>query len=174
MDKFSSSDEFSARKKNVKDNLISIADQISRNKLFKKYQILSNQKKNEKNKAEMILQPSRSINIENIVKCWNESLEKDETDKDHQFIFENAEATNTISKRNFTRYSAYARMNLLLSDKNRQGTYQFKFKDYRDRIPVYFPPGYSGFNELPEGYNAFLQQNDAEPTMWIINLSGIQ
>ena len=114
VDNYSSSLDFCGIKIRIKENLDSITSQVSKNKLFKKFTVLSNQKKSEKDKAEMILHPAKVVNIETVVQCWNESLEKMETEKDMQFIFENAERDQTISARNFTKYSAYARITLLL------------------------------------------------------------
>ena len=51
----------------------------------------------------------------------------------------------------------------------------FKFGDYIDRLGVYLPDGYQGFNELPQNYNPFLQpENDenAMPTNWVLVISG--
>ena len=49
----------------------------------------------------------------------------------------------------------------------------FKFGDYTDRIPVYLPHGYQGFNQLPENYNPFLKpQYQAVPTNWVLIISG--
>ena len=173
VDKFSVSEDFAPTKRNVKENLSAITSQVSNNKLYKKYKILSNQARNKTNKAKMILEPSKTINIDNVVKSWNESLEKEEYDRDMQFIFESAQAENSISKRNFTKYSSYARIMLLLSDKNRQGSYQFSFKDYQDKMPIFFPPNYKGFNELPDDYNIWIPpESGAEPTMFVINLTG--
>ena len=47
------------------------------------------------------------------------------------------------------------------------------FDLYIQRIPVYYPPGYTSFNELPPGHNPFQRPSpDTEPTQWMINLDG--
>ena len=114
VDKFNSSQEFSVTKKAVRDTLDGIEKQIKRNRLWRKYTVLSNQKKQKKDKANMILTPSRNLNIENIVKTWNSSLEKEETYRDHNFIFQSAVEKNSISAKNFTKYSQFSRMALFL------------------------------------------------------------
>ena len=75
---------------------------------------------------------------------WNESLEKQEIDKDYDFIFQNAIQNEHITAKNFTNYANYARIMLLFSDKNRSGAYSFKYADYLDRQPVFYPSGYTG------------------------------
>ena len=98
----------------MRDTLDGIEKQIKRNRLWRKYTVLSNQKKQKKDKANMILTPSRNLNIENIVKTWNSSLEKEETYRDHNFIFQSAVEKNSISAKNFTKYSQFSRMALFL------------------------------------------------------------
>ena len=122
----------------------------------------------------MILNPSRNVTIESIVKTWNLSLEKDEIDRDHDHIFKSAIERGAISNKNFTKYSAYARMVLFLSDKNRVSTYQFTYQDYIMRRELYFPIGYTDFGSLPPGYNPFVpSEENTSPTVWMINLAGI-
>ena len=60
------------------------------------------------------------------------------------------------------------------SDKNRQGVYQFSFMDYINRLPVYYPPGYTGFQALPKGWNCLKKPTEqSKSTCWMINLTGI-
>ena len=62
----------------------------------------------------MILEPSKSVNIENLVSTWNASLEREETDKDYEFIFQSAVKEGEIGNKNLTKYAQYARICLLL------------------------------------------------------------
>ena len=114
VDKMDSSKDFQLMKDTVRVNLQEITKQITNNKLFKKYTTLSKQNKQKKDKALMILEPGRQINIENLVRTWNQSFEKTETDRDYQFILETSIENNHISIRNLTAYSSYARICLLL------------------------------------------------------------
>ena len=114
VDKMDSSKDFQLMKDTVRVNLQEITKQITNNKLFKKYTTLSKQNKQKKDKALMILEPGRQINIENLVRTWNQSFEKTETDRDFQFILETSIENNHISIRNLTAYSSYARICLLL------------------------------------------------------------
>lgn len=114
VDKYDASEDFSGTKQRVRDNLHGISQQISSTKLFKKYNILSNTFKQQKKRAEMILEPTKIVDIENIVKCWNQSHEKDQLDQDHEFVYRNAIAKNEISIKALTQYSLYARIVLLM------------------------------------------------------------
>ena len=81
---------------------------------MQKFQIKSNHLKQKRDKAKMILQPAQVSKIENCVKQWNESFECSEMAKDYAFIFQNAIEDQYISAKNFTNYSHYARIVLLL------------------------------------------------------------
>ena len=130
VDRFSTSVEFAETKNMVKTNLEAIATQISSAKLFKKYQKLANNHRQQVKKAELILTPSKSHNAENCVANWNKSIERSEFERDYLFAYEEAIKRNHITRRGLTKWSQWARINLCLSDKSRNGVYQFKFKDY--------------------------------------------
>ena len=114
VDKADSSESFSAIKISVRSNLNSISTQISKNKLYMKYNSLSKQLNQQKKKAAHVLQPSKPINIQNLVSTWYSSLEYEETERDYQFIYENAMKTKHISISNMTSYAIYVRLSLLL------------------------------------------------------------
>ena len=114
VDQMSASEDFAPMKASVRENLEAISKQITNNKLYMKYNSLAKQSFQDKKKAEQILQPSKAINIEFIISKWNGSLEKEETDRDYSFIYENAIQNNYISISNFTRYAIYVRLALLL------------------------------------------------------------
>ena len=49
----------------------------------------------------------------------------------------------------------------------------FKFIDFVNRQAMYYPQEYTGFQELPEDYDATKPPfPGAEPTNWAINLPG--
>ena len=172
-DKYSGSHEFSASKQVIRENLQGIKLQISNAKLFRKYNILSNSKQQERKNAKMILDSSRSVNLEQIIKTWNSSLEKEELERDFDFMYQNCMDKGSISIKMLTQYSQYARTVLLMSDKNRGGVYQFTCRDFVNRIPCYFPDGYDGFNSLPHDWNPLVKPpGDPKPTTWMINLPG--
>ena len=89
-------------------------------------------------------------------------------------IFKKAMKEQKIGTRKFATYSHYSKNTLITSDRNRKGVYNLKNKDVRDRIPLYFPPGYTDFNKLPEEWNPHeAPYPGAEPTVYVIQLSGI-
>ena len=53
----------------------------------------------------------------------------------------------------------------------RPGCYGFTVGEYNDKLPVFFPPGYSDFEKLPTDWNAFAPRPE-EPTSWVITLTG--
>ena len=114
VDKFDTSRNFNVLKKEVRDNLQGIANQISSAKLYKRYNIFANNLQQKRKQAKMILQASKCVNLEKIVKTWNSSLEKEELDRDYQFMFENCMAKGSISIKMLTQYSQYARTVLLM------------------------------------------------------------
>lgn len=63
--------KYDALKKSVRENLMDLDKQVTGNRLFKKYTQLSKQKKQLRDKAMMILEPSRNVHVENIVRVWN-------------------------------------------------------------------------------------------------------
>ena len=113
-DKHDTSQEFSATKQEIRNNLHSITQQITNAKLFRTYNIFSNTLQQKRKNVKMILQASRCISLERIVKTWNSSLEKEELDRDYEFMFQNCMARGSISAKMLTRYSQYARIVLLM------------------------------------------------------------
>ena len=111
---FNQGKEFFEIKKSVLENLENVEKQISSNKLFRKFNIKSNVKKHKTDTAKMILEPAKQKNIENIVSNWHKSPERDEVEKDMEFIYENAIKTQNISAKNLTKYCNFARVYLLL------------------------------------------------------------
>ena len=114
VDRFSQSNDFSDVKKAVRENLEGISKQISSNKLFRRFSIQTNIKKHKKDRAKLILEPSKQLKIEKLVTTWHNSLECDEFQKDMDFIYQNAMKSKNISSKNFTKYCNYARVYLLL------------------------------------------------------------
>ena len=173
-DRFSASTEFSATKQAIRDNLNGIKQQITNSKLYRKYNILSNTKHQKRKNAKMILQSSATVDLEHIIKTWNSSLEKDELDRDYEFMFTNCMENNSISIKMLTQYSQYARIVLLMTDKNRGGVYQFTCRDFVNRHPCYFPDDYEGFNALPQDWKPLMKPaHNPTPSTWMICLPGI-
>ena len=62
----------------------------------------------------------------------------------------------------------------------------FKLGDYIDRTPIYLPPTYTEFDELPPSYNPYVPHNQHcdvndekseddggdDPTNWVLMISG--
>ena len=113
-DKFDSSHNFFAMKQEVKENLEGINQQISSAKLFKKYNIFANNLQQKRKNAKMILDASKCVNVDQIVKTWNTSFEKNEIDQDYEFMYQNCISSESISVKMLTKYSQYARIVLLM------------------------------------------------------------
>ena len=114
VDQVGDNENLSNIKATVRENIQAINKQITKNKLFPKYSSLANQATKDKKRAHHLLKPSQPINIEYIVSKWSSSLEKEETDRDFQFIYDTAIENNHISISNLTRYAIYSRLMLLL------------------------------------------------------------
>ena len=109
-----SSDNDNTIKHDVRENIDALDKQITKSSLYKRYKKKEMNAQNKKKIAKMILNPSKSMDIEQLVSKWNRSFEKSELDKDFQFIFDRSMESEDISVRNLTRYAQYARINLLL------------------------------------------------------------
>ena len=136
--------EFLQRKLDVKNNSSSIAEQIARNKLFRKYETLATVAKNKKNRCELILDASKTHNEQNLVAKWKRSDEKRKLDMEMENIYKNAIENNFIGPRKLTKYAEYARLELAFSDKNRPGLYSFTVGDFISKMPCWYPEGRGG------------------------------
>ena len=173
LDQFDTSNEFVLEKNAIRENLNAISKYVTKGKFYNRYNKLANNFKQECDLAKKILNPSINHNVANCVKVWNESLEKEELDKDNQFIYEQAIKKGDISTSNFNKYAQYARMVLCLSDKSRQGAYKFKIQHYLDKLPQYYPPEYTGFEDLPNDWNPNVPPTEeSEPDVWMIHVPG--
>ena len=174
VDKFDSGIEFAPKKQAIRDNLASIAKQVSTGRLYRKYKIIANNLTQEEKRAKQILSPSKGVNTENCVRVWNKSLEREQADRDFKFSYEEAFKKQYISKKGLTSWAHNARMNLCLSDRSRGSVYKFTMKDYIERIPQWYPEDYDGFNELPDDWNPNIPpSDDVEPSVWMIKISGM-
>ena len=108
------SDADSTLKHDVRLNIEAVANQITSSNLYKRFKNKEKTMRNKKANAQLILQPSKTVNIEQLVKTWNASFQKSELDKDYNFIYENSMKTKEISVRNLTKYSQYSRITLMM------------------------------------------------------------
>ena len=108
------SDTDSTLKHDVRLNIEAVANQITSSNLYKRFKNKEKTMRNKKANAQLILQPSKTVNIEQLVKTWNASFQKSELDKDYNFIYENSMKTKEISVRNLTKYSQYSRITLMM------------------------------------------------------------
>ena len=140
---FSQSSSFAQKKLQIKNNSVSISTQISKSKLFKKYETLSDIKKRKIAKCKLILDRKNNYNEENIVQRWNNCLEKEELDRDMEFMYQQNMKLddNNFPPKFLTTYGNYARLYLAMTDKNRPGAYNFTVGDFIDRVELYFPEG---------------------------------
>ena len=177
VDKYDNSALFESKKKLIRDNLEFISKDVTNGRLFKKYKKLEENFNQECERAKRIVNPSLDHNIQNCVVKWNNSFQKEELDRDHQFIYQEAIQNKFITPTNLTKYSHYARMCLCLSDKSRQGAYKFKFQHYLDKLPQYYPKGYTDFEALPPDWDPNerpMDNPDAEASVWLITVPGTQ
>ena len=130
VDRFSTSEKFWEKKKSIKENLEGIGKDISSGRLYKRYSTLTNVKKQRQDKAKIILNPSLRTNLEMGVRRWHASEEKRQLGIEMDNIYTEAMTKEQISKKDFTDYSNYARMTLVMSDRNRGGVYTFTIGDY--------------------------------------------
>ena len=163
--------EFLSKKVQIKHNNASIALQISKNNLCKKYNELVKAEQKKKEKAQLILNRSKIHDEKNILLKWNSSFEKAELDRDMEFIYNESIINGYISPRNLTKYSEYARLQLAFTDKNRPGAYGFSVADFVDKLPLWYPDDYTQFEALPDDWDPF-DPREEEPSAWLIPLAG--
>ena len=162
-------------KRQIKDRMNSIEEQITKEKLFSRYSKLYRMQKMTLDNAKNIITVSQLWKIEHIVKLWNESEIKRQEDIIHDTIYKEAMENKFISPTKFSKWSQWCRFNMMLSDKGRNGVYCFKNHHFISRIPLWFPPGYTDFKKLPASHNPFLRPNEnITPTNYVIRLSGIE
>ena len=170
--------KLSSNEKNTITNYLSGLDkEIKAQNLFNKFTVQVNNEHVEKVRAKMTLNPDSSENVANAVKVWNNSETQREIAEEMTKIYEDfvKMEDDTVKKsvnRKFTQFAHWVRFNLVLSDKNRSGTYKFRNIDFSSNTEVYFPED-CDFDSLPDGWNLHQPQSaDARPSAWLLSLPG--
>ena len=135
MDSYDGSAAFQEKRQLIKTNLSNITKQVTNGKMYKRYGKLANNHKQDIQKADKILNPSKVTALTNCVRVWYNSTERAESDREFEFLYQEAMNQNYISQSNLTRWSQYARINLVFSDRSRNGAYRFTVQDYLNRTP---------------------------------------
>ena len=135
VDSYDGSAAFQEKKQLIKTNLSNITKQVTNGKMYKRYGKLANNHKQDIQKADKILNPSKVTALTNCVRVWYNSTERAESDREFEFLYQEAMNQNYISQSNLTRWSQYARINLVFSDRSRNGAYRFTVQDYLNRTP---------------------------------------
>ena len=150
-----------------------IDEQITSQKMFSRYSKLYRMTQMNIKKARLIVDVSQNYKLQNMVRLWNNSMEKMAIEEDLETIYENAISKNQLSGKDFTRWSHWCRFCLFLSDKNRVGTYNFDNESFILRLPLWFPKDYSEFNKLPLSYDPYEKPvGSPPPTNYAIKVTG--
>ena len=151
---FGNSLEAHVRKRAISDGLDSITKFISTKGLYAQYKSVENRNKVELEAAKLRLEPDAAIKEASAVSVWNNSQEAKDQMRKYDKIYEDAmEEDGPLGPMKFASFGHFCLFNLVKADKQRGSTYTFKNKHYIDRVPMFLPPGYTEFNELPADWN---------------------
>ena len=137
----------------IKENLNSIEEEITRLKLGSKYTAEEANEKSEVDKAQMVLDPNFTNKIIEAVAKWNNSAKKEEIEREMIQIYDETMKTRKIKKMSFNKFCNYVKFYNCITDKSRMGSYNYKNKDVASMLRIYFPDGYTSFEELPPNWN---------------------
>ena len=151
-----------------------IAREIASKGLYAQYDKLLKIENVEKRQARMTANPSEAFNVARAVETWNESKESKE--REHHFlkIYEDFMESKQPKSRGFTTFGHYSRFRLEISDKSRPCSYnQLLNSDIAAAQKLYWPEGYTGFGDLPPGWNENVPPTpNTKPSAWSITVSG--
>ena len=155
------------------DGLDRITKEVSEQNLHARYQNLIDIETAEKKQARMIANPSEAFNVAQSVLKWNRSKEAKAKEQEFLKIYEDCMKNETIKSRPFTTFSHYVRFKECITDKNRSGAYELLNSDIALLKPQYWPEGYSGYGELPDGWDPNVAPSpETEPSAWTIQIAG--
>ena len=171
---FGNSLEAHVRKRAISDGLDSITKFISTKGLYAQYKSVENRNKVELEAAKLRLEPDAAIKEASAVSVWNNSQEAKDQMRKYDKIYEDAmEEDGPLGPMKFASFGHFCLFNLVKADKQRGSTYTFKNKHYIDRVPMFLPPGYTEFNELPADWNVHQAPSPGVlPDAYQIRLSG--
>ena len=156
------------------DGLDRISKEVSEQKLHAKYQNLIEIETAEKKQARKIANPSEAFNVAQSVLKWNRSKEAKAKDQEFLKVYEDCQNDKTVKSRPFTQFSHYVRFKACITDKNRSGAYaELLNSDISLLTPQYWPEGYSGYGDLPDGWDPNVAPSpETEPSAWTIQIAG--
>ena len=156
------------------DGLDRISKEVSEQKLHAKYQNLIEIETAEKKQARKIANPSEAFNVAQSVLKWNRSKEAKAKDQEFLKVYEDCQNDKTVKSRPFTQFSHYVRFKACITDKNRSGAYaELLNSDIALLTPQYWPEGYSGYGDLPDGWDPNVAPSpETEPSAWTIQIAG--
>ena len=168
-----SSIEALLRKRAISDGLEKITKYIKTHRMYKKFDAVANREKVEIETAKLCLDPDLHVKEADAVSTWNNSQEAKDQMKKYDKLYKCLVETQKIGDKNFASFAHFVFFNLVKSDKQRGGSYTFLNKHYMNRYPLYLPPGYNDYNNLPAGWNPHKPPTpEAEPNHYQFRLSG--
>lgn len=127
----------------------------------------------EKRHAKLTLNPSEAHNVANAVLKWNTSEEGKAKELEFKKIYEDSMDSRTMKSRPFTQLGHFVKFKCCITDKNRPGSYQLLNLDVSSCKKQYWPENYSGFGQLPSGWDPNVQPSpEAKPSAYIIFIPG--
>ena len=177
---FGNSAESFYKKEIILKNLEQISTQIKKKNLFAKLSKLEVQERVEKQKAREVVYPSNNFNEQQSVKKWFESEEAKIEEEICLKNYERCLAGVKMGSKEFLRFANWARFTLALVDRNRRSVYNFRNKEFAERVPKWLPGTKNEddvtadkFELIPEGWNPNVPHSEGEePTCWVINVCG--
>lgn len=127
----------------------------------------------EKRHAKLTLNPSEAVNVANAVANWNKSEEGKAKELEFKKIYEDSMDSKTMKSRPFTQLGHFVKFKCCITDKNRPGSYQLLNSDVSSCIKQYWPENYSGFGQLPSGWDPNVQPSpETKPSAYVIFIPG--
>ena len=161
------------KKSLIIEGLDRVTKEISSKNLYAGYQKLVNIETQEKRQARLIVNPSEAHNVAGAVLKWNQSEESKAKEMEFLKIYDEAMKSGSIKPRAFTSLAHYVRFKESITDKNRVAAYQLLNLDIASLKKQYWPIGYTGFGELPVGWDPNVPPTPgAEPSSWIVKIPG--
>ena len=162
------------RRDKIRTSLKDIIDDIDKDKTWTKLQRIIDSDRVETQKAKATIDPNQKHNAATANKTYFASPEFRNRLNKCQQSYEKSLASDKISGKDVNMIGNFARHLLVMTDRNRSASYNFKNSDFASRQPVWFPEGHNAdkFDGLPENWNMFEKPSDGrEPDAWILDLS---
>ena len=162
------------KKSLILEGIERISREIISQGLFGEYRRLMQIETVEKRQAKLTVNPSEAHNVANAVTSWNRSKESEERELHFLKIYEDMMSSRDIKSRPFTTLGHYVRFRFAIADKSRPGSYHLLNSDISSCKKLWWPEGYTGFNDLPSGWDENIPPSPgALPSSWSITVSGI-